>query len=106
VSLAAKSCVPCEKGGKGLTADEIARLLPQVPAWRMGKNRIQREFVFDEFAPAMRFVNKVADLAEKEGHHPDFHIHYNKVRLDLWTHAIGGLHENDFVMAAKIDALG
>jgi len=53
----------------------------------------------------MKFVNKVADLAESEGHHPDFHIHYNKVLIELWTHAVGGLSENDFILAAKIDKL-
>jgi 4a-hydroxytetrahydrobiopterin dehydratase len=105
--LASKNCVPCSKGSKGLTAKEVEARLPEVPKWALGKkgDRIEREFVFDEFMPAMGFVNKVAELAEREGHHPDFHVHYNKVRLVLWTHAIGGLHENDFVMAAKIDLL-
>lgn len=105
--LAAKKCVPCSKTSKKLSAKEVEGLLPEVPEWALGKkgDRIEREFVFDEFAPAMAFVNKVAALAEDEGHHPDFHVHYNKVKLVLWTHAIGGLHQNDFVMAARIDRL-
>jgi 4a-hydroxytetrahydrobiopterin dehydratase len=105
--LSAKTCVPCRKGAPALTDAQVKELLPQVPQWRLGKkgDRIARTFTFDEFAPAMAFVNKVADLAEREGHHPDFKIHYNEVELVLWTHAIGGLHENDFVMAAKIDRL-
>jgi 4a-hydroxytetrahydrobiopterin dehydratase len=105
--LASKKCVPCSKASKGLTAAQVKALLPEVPDWSLGKkrDRISRTFTFDEFAPAMAFVNKVAALAEEEGHHPDFHIHYNKVELVLWTHAIGGLHTNDFVMAARIDRL-
>ena len=107
MELAKGKCVPCEKGTPKLSEEKIRELLPQVPAWKLGKegDRIQRTFELDEFMPAMAFVNKIAELAEKEGHHPDFHIHYNKVKLVLWTHAIGGLHENDFVMAAKIDRL-
>ena len=105
--LSTQTCVPCRKGSKGLTPAQVKELLPEVPQWRLGKqgDRLARTFTFDEFAPAMAFVNKVADLAEREGHHPDFKIHYNEVELVLWTHAIGGLHENDFVMAAKIDLL-
>jgi len=103
--LAARKCVPCSKGARGLSKEEVEKLLPEVPGWSLGKkgDRIEREFVFDEFMPAIDFVNKVAKLAEDEGHHPDVHVHYNKVKLVLWTHAIGGLHQNDFVMAARID---
>ncbi|HEX7898727.1 MAG TPA: 4a-hydroxytetrahydrobiopterin dehydratase [Planctomycetota bacterium] len=105
--LASKKCVPCSKGTKKLSEEEVRNLLQEVPEWKLGpnKDRIAREFGFPEFAPAMVFVNQVAALAEEEGHHPDFHVHYNKVKLVLWTHAIGGLHDNDFVMAARIDRL-
>jgi 4a-hydroxytetrahydrobiopterin dehydratase len=64
-----------------------------------------RRFEFRDFVQAMRFVNRVADLAEQQGHHPDIAIHWNKVDLTLWTHKIGGLHENDFILAAKINRL-
>ncbi len=105
--LASKTCVPCSGTSKGVPPSRVRALLPEIPAWKLGKSgdRISRTFKFDEFAPAMAFVNKVAALAEEQGHHPDFHIHWNKVELVLWTHAIGGLHENDFVMAARIDRL-
>jgi 4a-hydroxytetrahydrobiopterin dehydratase len=105
--LEKKSCVPCSGGLPALDPAVVQTLLRHVPAWKLAKDgkRISRTFTFDEFAPAMKFVNRVADLAEAEGHHPDFHIHWNKVELVLWTHAIGGLHENDFIVAAKIDRL-
>lgn len=67
--------------------------------------RLRRVFEFADFREAMRFVNRVAEVAEAEGHHPDIAIHWNKVELTLWTHKIGGLHENDFILAAKVDAL-
>jgi len=105
--LAAKSCVPCRGGVPPLTAEAADRLLPQVEGWRLEQNatRLTRRFEFRDFVEAMKFVNRVADLAEQEGHHPDFAIHWNKVDLTLWTHKIGGLHENDFILAAKIDRL-
>lgn len=83
---------------------EIEMYMKELPAgWQViGGKKIQKEFSFADFVQAMLFVNAVADLAEAEGHHPDIHIHYNKVRIELWTHAIGGLSENDFIVAAKI----
>jgi 4a-hydroxytetrahydrobiopterin dehydratase len=87
---------------------EVARrLLPFVPQWSLAGDgtRLRRRFRFKNFKKAMDFVNQVADLAEEEGHHPDFAIHWSKVELVLYTHKIGGLHENDFIMAAKIDLL-
>ena len=79
------------------------------PPWKHvvseGVDKIQREFNFKDFAKAMEFVNKVALLAEREGHHPEIHISYNKVRLVSWTHAIKGLSENDFILTAKINLL-
>ena len=106
--LSAKTCVPCKGGEPPLPPDRVREYLSAVPQWSLGADgkRIRREFKFKDFVAAMRFVNRVADLAESEGHHPDITIHWNRVTLELWTHAIGGLHENDFVMAAKIDALG
>lgn len=78
-----------------------------IPDWRLSEegDRIVRMFSFDDFAQTMQFVNKVADIAEEEGHHSDLHVSYGKVVVSLTTHAIGGLSENDFILAAKIDAL-
>lgn len=92
---------------KVLTPDEARALAPQVPKWKIRKDepRLWREYTFKDFARAMKFVTKVAEIAESENHHPDIHIHYNKVKLVLWTHDLGGLSENDFILAAKIDEL-
>jgi 4a-hydroxytetrahydrobiopterin dehydratase len=104
--LAAKRCVPCEGGVPRLTAEECARLHAQVPAWSLqASDRLRRRFTFRNFVALMAFVNRMAELAESEGHHPDFSVHYNKLDVELFTHAIGGLSENDFILAAKIDAL-
>lgn len=106
-SLAARSCVPCKKGCAALTETEARALREQTPLWKLMEKatRAKREFEFVDFLGAMRFVNRVAEVAEAEGHHPDIAIHWNKVELVLWTHSIGGLHENDFIVAAKIDRL-
>jgi 4a-hydroxytetrahydrobiopterin dehydratase len=105
--LAAKSCVPCRGGVAPLEAGAARELLSSVPGWRLEQNatRLERRFEFRDFIEAMRFVNRVADLAEQEGHHPDIAVHWNKVDLTLWTHKIGGLHENDFILAAKVNHL-
>lgn len=101
-----KHCVPCERGMEPLHAEEIEKLSPEVPHWRVENGKkITREFRFKNFVQAVDFVNRVADVAELEDHHPDIHIHYNRVVLELWTHAIGGLSENDFILAAKIDRI-
>lgn len=81
-------------------------MLQQVSGWTMeGGSKITKTFTFKNFKQAMSFVNKVADLAEREGHHPDIEISWNKVTLTLWTHAIGGLSQNDFIVAAKVNVL-
>lgn len=106
-SLAGKSCVPC-RGGVPPLSEAVAReLARQTPLWRLEENstRLRRTFEFADFVEAMRFVNRVADVAETQGHHPDIAIHWNRVELTLWTHKIGGLHENDFILAARIDRL-
>lgn len=85
--------------------DELIR---KVSGWillRDGTHRLRKMFSFKNFKEAMVFVNKIADLSESEGHHPDIKIVYNKVKLDLFTHAVGGLSENDFIMASKINQL-
>ena len=103
--LSSKSCVPCRGGVAPLTPEAARGLLAAVPAWRLEENatRLVHRFEFRDFVEAIKFVNRVADVAEKEGHHPDIHIHYNLVKLVLWTHDLGGLSENDFILAAKID---
>ncbi len=105
MDFASKKCVPCEGGTKPLTKDKIEEYLPAInPLWEVIEDlKLKRKFKFADFKKAIEFVNKVADLAEEEGHHPDIKINYNKVTLELTTHAIGGLSENDFVIAAKVD---
>ena len=103
--LASRHCVPCEGRVSALDAAAIAALLPHVPAWTARDAKLHRTFQFEDFVAAMRFVNTMADLAEAEGHHPDFLVHYNTVDVSIWTHAVGGLTENDFILAAKIDTL-
>jgi len=105
MDLTKKKCRACDGNLKAYTPDEARAMAPQVPKWKIRKDepRLWREFTFKDFVRAMKFVNKVAEIAEAEGHHPDVHIHYNKVKLVLWTHDIGGLSENDFILAAKID---
>jgi 4a-hydroxytetrahydrobiopterin dehydratase len=106
MDLRAKHCVPCEGGVPKLETAEVARLAGAVPAWTVDAGeRLRRRFVFRDFVEAMRFVNRMADVAEAEGHHPDFTVHYRQVDVVVWTHAVGGLTENDFILAAKIDAL-
>jgi len=105
IALARKKCIPCEGGMPPLASDTARVLLRKLDAaWKIidGK-KIRREFRFRNFADAMNFVNRVAGIAEAQGHHPDVCIRYNRVDLELWTHAIGGLSENDFIVAAKID---
>ena len=106
--LTRSACVPCRGGVPTLTDDEIAELQPQIPGWRVGEvngiNRIERDFAFPDFREAMAFAVRVGDIAESEGHHPELHVAWGKVRVETWTHKIKGLHRNDFILAAKIDA--
>lgn len=105
MTLREKHCVPCEGGGPKLEPAAWQPLLAQVPAWSVEGERLVRRFRFRDFLGAMAFVQQMAELAEAEGHHPDFCVHYNQVDVSLWTHAIGGLSENDFILAARIDEL-
>jgi len=105
--LLKKKCIPCEgRGIKPLDRADVQKYLDKLQNWILDKDakKISKEFKFKDFIGAINFVERVADVAEMEGHHPDIHIHYNKVLLELWTHAIGGLSENDLILAAKIDA--
>ena len=134
-NLSDKKCVACEGGTPPLNEKEIAGYMAELGVgWEVVENKpgnenatavsqearhentegsristtwkkIKKEFKFKNFKEAMSFVNKVADLAEEQGHHPDIHISYNRVGIELWTHAVSGLSENDFIMAAKIDGI-
>lgn len=116
--LTSKKCVPCEIGTPPISKEKATKLLEQVVGWKMEEvesfrkdndnlafNKITKEFNFKDFKQAMEFVQKVAEIAEEEGHHPDIYIFYSLVRLTLWTHAAGGLTENDFIVAAKINSI-
>jgi len=105
MSLAEQKCVPCHKGTPPLSEEEAREMAKETPEWMLKDNKIEREFKFGGFREAMEFVNKVADIAESEDHHPDIFVSYNKVRLELSTHAIGGLSRNDFIVAAKVDRM-
>lgn len=105
MSLRDKKCVPCAKGSAPLSAERSRELRGEVPDWELRDERLRRRLKFADFVSAMSFLNRVAELAEREAHHPDFCVHYNEVELTLWTHAVGGLSENDFIVASKIDAL-
>lgn len=105
--LIAKHCVPCEGGALPLMRDESAKLLEQTPGWTIAPDglSLSREFTFKNFLEAMDFANKITPIAESEGHHPDLSIGWGKVTVSLMTHAIGGLSENDFILAAKISEI-
>lgn len=103
--LSQKRCVPCEGGVPKLNSEEVQKFLKQVSAWQLQENKIVKVFQFKNFLETMKFVNQMANLAEEQNHHPDFSVHYSQVDVMVWTHAIGGLSENDFILAAKIDEL-
>ncbi len=107
--LAERRCVPCEAGVPPLTAEQAAPLLAQLDGWQVedagGHLQLARAFRFPDFMAAVDFVNRITPIAEAEGHHPDLLVTWGRVRVQLWTHAAGGLTENDFVLAAKIDRL-
>jgi 4a-hydroxytetrahydrobiopterin dehydratase len=106
--LTAKKCVPCEGGVARYTPDEARVQLETLSGWRLTHDgqRIRKDWGVRDFTAGMEFFNRVADLAEQEGHHPDVHLWgYRNVWIEIWTHAIGGLSENDFILAAKIDQL-
>lgn len=106
-SLIQKKCVPCEGGLSPLSLIEAQKLLKDIPGWELANENkaIRRRFTFKDFAQSIAFVNKVGEIAESEGHHPDITFGWGYADIMLWTHAIGGLHENDFIVASKINAL-
>lgn len=107
MKLSQKKCQPCEGGNKALSEFETRENLKKLKnPWELKEGvKIRHTFHFKTFTEAINFINRVAQLAEQERHHPDMHISYNKVRIDLQTHAIKGLSENDFILASKIETL-
>jgi 4a-hydroxytetrahydrobiopterin dehydratase len=106
--LVARKCLPCEGGVEPCSLNQAEQQLRDLPGWRLtheGK-RIRKDWTVRNFLAGMDFFGRVAELAEAEGHHPDLHLEgYRQVWIEIWTHAIGGLSENDFILAAKIDQL-
>ena len=107
MELIKKKCTPCSRGGTPLKGDLLDSLFKQLaPGWNLVEERfLEKEYVFSNFKKALVFTNQVGEIAEAEGHHPDLFLSYGKVKIRLWTHKMGALSENDFIVAAKIDAL-
>lgn len=107
MNLSEKKCRPCEGGIPPLDEKEIDELKVHIKGdWKISENKmLSKEYSFVNYPHTMDFVNKVSQLAEEEGHHPVMHVYYGRVVIDLWTHAINGLSENDFIMAYKIDKI-
>ncbi len=106
--LVNKKCVPCEGGVPAFTIEEAKEQLGTLTGWHLAHEgqRIRKEWTVKNFVAGVDFFNEVAKLAEEEGHHPDLHLEgYRNLAIEIWTHAIGGLSENDFILAAKIDQL-
>ena len=105
-ALSLKHCVPCEGDVQPLPPDKVQVLLHELPDWKVTEDggRIRREWRVQDFRAALDFFQRVGEIAEQEEHHPDLHlIGYRNVAIELWTHAVRGLTENDFILAAKID---
>jgi 4a-hydroxytetrahydrobiopterin dehydratase len=105
-SLASKTCVPCKGDVPPLKGAELQRLKNEVPGWEIvNEHHLEKTYKFPDFVKALAFVNRVGELAEQQGHHPDIYLTWGKVGIKTWTHKIDGLTESDFILAAKIDQL-
>jgi len=105
-ALAKKQCVPCKGGTPPLKGDALKSYAAQVPGWTVAQeHHLEREYKFADFATALAFVNRVGAIAEAEQHHPDIQLGWGRVAVKTYTHKVDGLTENDFILAAKIDAL-
>ena len=105
--LASRTCVPCNAQTPTLREDEVSALANRVPEWEVvDGHHLRRRYSFRNFRDALRFVNRVGEVAEEQGHHPDIGFGWGYAEIRVWTHAIDGLSENDFVLAAKVDVLG
>lgn len=102
-----QKCEACTKHSSPVSPEEIAQLKPEIPDWNLvqpeGESHLERSYKFSDFQDAIAFTNRVAEIAEEQGHHPAILTEYGKVTVTWWTHAISGLHKNDFIMAAKTD---
>jgi len=104
--LAERQCVPCRGGMPPMKGDEITEMSSQLPDWQVvNEHHLQRNYRFKDFRETLDFVNRVGELAEEQGHHPDICFGWGKADITIWTHKIDGLTESDFVLAAKIDKL-
>ena len=104
--LASRQCVPCRGGVPPLTSEEISKLSPQLQGWEVvNDHHLTKSYKFANFTEAQQFVNRVGDLAEEQGHHPDICFSWGRADISIWTHKINGLTESDFILAAKIDKL-
>ncbi len=104
--LAQKHCVPCKQGASPLTGAALEALVDQLPGWEVvDDHHLSRVFTFSDFKGALSFVNRVGEVAEAEGHHPDISFTWGRVKIEIWTHKINGLTESDFVLAAKCDGV-
>ena len=105
--LTKKSCVPCEGGVKALSPEKAKELLSELSGWNITSdgNWLEKKFAFKNFVQALSYVNRIGDIAESEGHHPDLALGWGYAHVKLQTHAVGGLHDNDFILASKIDAI-
>lgn len=104
--LADRQCVPCRGGMPPLQGEKLAELARQLPAWQVvDGHHIERRYEFPDFAQALAFVNRIGEVAEQQGHHPDIFLTWGEVKVKLFTHKINGLSESDFILAAKIDRL-
>lgn len=107
LDIAERECVPCRVGASPLTGFGLVELIGQLShGWRVvDEHHLEKKFKFDNFRQALDFTNDIGNLAERQGHHPDIHLAWGLVELKIWTHKIHGLHESDFVFAAKVDRI-
>lgn len=105
IDLSTKECIPCRGGVPPMTAEEIAPLHALIgESWSVvNTHHLEKTFTFSDFQAALDFTNAVGAIAEREGHHPDIHLAWGRVRIEIWTHKVDGLTESDFILAAKID---
>ena len=104
--LASKTCAPCRGGMPPLKGEELGKFQRQLPEWQViHEHHLHRAYSFPDFKTALEFVNRVGELAEQQGHHPDIALGWGKVEITTWTHKIDGLSESDFILAAKIEEL-
>jgi 4a-hydroxytetrahydrobiopterin dehydratase len=104
--LASSKCEPCEAGTSALKGADLRKLYSQLDGWNLiNEHHLEKEYTFKDFREALDFVNRLGEVAEQEGHHPDVFLSWGRVTVTLWTHSVGGLSENDFILAAKADAV-